>query len=36
MIQLNEDGTPDDSFGTNGVVLQSVSMVGPNAGGHVV
>lgn len=24
LIQLNEDGTPDDSFGTNGVVVQSV------------
>lgn len=31
LIQLNEDGTPDASFGTDGVVTESVSMVGPNA-----
>ena len=31
LIQLNADGTPDSSFGTNGIVLQSVSAVGPNA-----
>ncbi len=31
MIQLDVDGTLDDSFGNNGVVLQSVSLVGPNA-----
>ncbi|MFZ1687416.1 MAG: hypothetical protein WAU70_08350 [Flavobacteriales bacterium] len=31
LIQLNADGTLDATFGTNGVTLQSVSMVGPNA-----
>lgn len=31
LIQLNADGTPDDSFGTNGIVLQSVSAVVLNA-----
>ena len=31
LIQINEDGTPDDSFGINGVALQSVSLVEPNA-----
>ena len=31
LIQLNADGTPDDSFGTNGIVLQSVSAVVANA-----
>ncbi|MEO8068271.1 MAG: hypothetical protein ABI599_11315 [Flavobacteriales bacterium] len=31
LIQINADGTLDSSFGTNGVALQSVSMVGPNA-----
>lgn len=31
LIQLNADGTLDDSFGTGGVALQSVSLVGPNA-----
>lgn len=27
LVQLNSDGTPDDSFGDNGVVLQSVALV---------
>jgi len=31
LIQLNADGTLDAAFGTNGVALQSVSLVGPNA-----
>ena len=31
LIQLNMDGTPDDGFGTNGVVTESVSLAGPNA-----
>ena len=31
LIQLNADGTLDDTFGTNGVVAQSVSVVAANA-----
>jgi uncharacterized delta-60 repeat protein len=31
LIQLNEDGTPDETFGTGGVVTESVSLVEPNA-----
>ncbi|MEO8591394.1 MAG: T9SS type A sorting domain-containing protein [Flavobacteriales bacterium] len=31
LIQLNADGTPDASFGTDGIVLQSVSAVVANA-----
>ncbi len=31
LIQLNADGTPDTSFGTDGLVLQSVSLVVANA-----
>lgn len=31
LVQLNMDGTPDDTFGTNGVATPVVSLVGPNA-----